>query len=86
VLRRTGRSAQGIVGVLVINGILGFVVPNIAWQAHLGGLVIGAALGAAYAYAPRARRLEISVAASLVAALVLVAIVVGVYMQVGLMA
>ena len=86
VLKRTGRSAQGIIGVLVINGILGFVIQGIAWQAHLGGLLAGAALGAAYAYAPRKHRLEISVAASLAVALILVGVVVGVYLKVGLMA
>ncbi|MCL2090976.1 MAG: rhomboid family intramembrane serine protease [Micrococcales bacterium] len=85
VLRRTGRSAQGIVGVLVINGVLGFVVPHIAWQAHLGGLVVGAALGAAYAYAPRARRREVSLAASLAVALALVLVAVGIYQSVGLL-
>ena len=56
VLRRMGRDAGPILGILVLNGVLGFVLPNIAWQAHLGGLVAGALLGAAYAYAPRERR------------------------------
>ena len=56
VLRRMGRDAGPIIGILVLNGVLGFLLPNIAWQAHLGGLVAGALLGAAYAYAPRERR------------------------------
>jgi membrane associated rhomboid family serine protease len=72
VLRRLGRDAGGIVGVLVINGVLSFVLPGIAWQAHLGGLVVGAALGAAYAYAPRGRRTAYSVAASVAMLVVLV--------------
>lgn len=63
VLRRVGRSAGGIIGVLVINGVLGFVIPGVAWQAHLGGAVVGAALGAAFAYAPRERRLPVAVGA-----------------------
>ncbi len=72
VLRRVGRSAGGIVGVLLINGVLGFVLPGVAWQAHLGGLVVGAALGAAFAYAPRERRLPVAVGACVGVGLLLV--------------
>lgn len=41
---RLGRETGGIVALLVINGVLGFILPNIAWQAHLGGALTGAAL------------------------------------------
>ncbi len=75
VLRRTGRSAGGIVGVLVVNAVLGFVLPGVAWQAHLGGLVVGAALGAAFAYAPRERRLPVAVGACVGAGLLMAAAV-----------
>lgn len=56
VLRRIGRDARTILAVIVINLVLGFVVPGISWQAHLGGLLTGLGLGALYAYAPRDRR------------------------------
>lgn len=79
VLRRTGRSARGIVVLLVINGVLGFVVPNIAWEAHLGGLLVGMALGAAFAYAPRDRRTLLGVGASVLVAVVLVAVTLATY-------
>ena len=42
--RHLGRSSGPMFGVLAINAVLGFVLPGIAWQAHLGGLVTGAAL------------------------------------------
>lgn len=42
--RHLGRETGGIVAVLGINVVLGFVLPNIAWQAHLGGAVTGAIL------------------------------------------
>lgn len=72
VLRRLGRDARQILVFLAINGALGFVLPGIAWQAHLGGFVTGLALGAAYAYAPRERRLTVGVGASVAVALALV--------------
>lgn len=54
--RRLGRDASGITAIIVINGVLGFVVGGIAWQAHLGGLVTGALVAAALAYTPKERR------------------------------
>jgi membrane associated rhomboid family serine protease len=44
--RHLGRSSGPMFGVLAINAVLGFVVPGIAWQAHLGGLLTGLALAA----------------------------------------
>jgi membrane associated rhomboid family serine protease len=73
VLRRLGRDARQILVLIAINAVLGFVVPGIAWQAHLGGLVTGLALGAAYAYAPRERRGVVAVTAT-VAMVVLLAV------------
>ena len=34
--------------VLGINVVIGFLAPGIAWEAHLGGLAVGAAIGAIY--------------------------------------
>jgi len=56
VQRRLGRQTGQITAVLVVNGVLGFVLPNVAWEAHLGGLVTGAAVAAVMAFAPAARR------------------------------
>ncbi|HET6967135.1 MAG TPA: rhomboid family intramembrane serine protease, partial [Ornithinibacter sp.] len=38
-----------------INAVLGFVIPGIAWQAHLGGFLTGAAAAATIAYTGRRR-------------------------------
>ncbi len=39
-----GRQTGGILVLLVGNGVIGFLIPGIAWQAHLGGAVTGALL------------------------------------------
>jgi membrane associated rhomboid family serine protease len=41
--RHLGRTTAGIGVILLINAVIGFVVPGIAWQAHLGGFVSGVA-------------------------------------------
>ena len=40
-----------MVAVIGINAVLGFIIPNVAWEAHLGGLIAGGlmALGLAAA-------------------------------------
>lgn len=56
VQRKRGGDIRQIVVLIAINAVLGFVVPGIAWQAHLGGLLAGAACAAVIAYAPRGPR------------------------------
>lgn len=76
VMRRVGGNARGVLVLIVINGVLGVVVPGIAWQAHLGGLVAGVLLAAGYVYAPRDRRTVVGVVVTgAVAAALLVAII-----------
>ena len=53
ILRRFGANAAQMIGLIAINTVIGFVVPGIAWQAHLGGLAVGLACGWAYAHAPK---------------------------------
>ncbi len=56
-LRHLGRSASGMVILVAINAFLPLLYPNIAWQAHLGGFVTGAALsGILIVTRPRQRR------------------------------
>ena len=52
VLRRLGRDTSSIIPVLVINLVFSFV-PGISLAGHLGGLVTGAVVAVALAYAPR---------------------------------
>lgn len=34
-----------LIAILLLNVVIGFVIPNIAWQAHFGGLAAGFLLG-----------------------------------------
>lgn len=48
--RHLGANITGILIVLGINLVIGFVPGyNIAWQAHVGGLVVGAVIGLVFA-------------------------------------
>ncbi|HLV03783.1 rhomboid family intramembrane serine protease [uncultured Georgenia sp.] len=78
-LRRAGRDATQILVLIAINTVLGFTVPNIAWQAHLGGLVTGVVLAAAYVSAPRTRSTVVGVVATLAVTVVVVALAVAKY-------
>lgn len=85
VMRRLGRSMGQVIVLLVINGAIGFVVPGISWQAHLGGLVTGALVAAAYAYAPKDRRAVVAWAVPLAGIALLTGLAVMRYSSVGLL-
>jgi membrane associated rhomboid family serine protease len=57
VSRKLRLDIRWIVTLIVLNLAIGFVGHSyIAWQAHVGGLIAGGLLTAAYAYAPRSNR------------------------------
>ena len=53
-------QASWLLMTLAINAVFTFAVPNISWQGHLGGLVVGALAGAAIGGLPTStpRRLD----------------------------
>ena len=75
VARRLRVDARGVVILIVINLGITFALPNIAWQAHVGGLLTGGLLTAAYVYAPRQRRTLLQIGATVAMAALLTAAV-----------
>jgi membrane associated rhomboid family serine protease len=68
--KRLNLNVSWVVGLIAINLAITFVIPalggqQISWQGHIGGLVTGAAVAAAYAYAPRERRMLIQLSATI---------------------
>jgi membrane associated rhomboid family serine protease len=73
-MRRLNYDMRPIIALLVINLIITFGPGlNIAWEAHIGGLVAGVAVGYAMVHAPREKRTLIQYGAC---ALVLAVVVV----------
>ena len=55
-LRARGVQTMQIVILIAINLAIGFIIPGIAWEAHVGGLVVGAATAAVMAHAPKGKQ------------------------------
>jgi membrane associated rhomboid family serine protease len=73
--RHLGRDSSGMYLTIGINAVYGFIAPNVAWQAHLGGLVTGAVAAGVLAWcaAPERRRLVWPLLLGLLSVLVLLA-------------
>jgi membrane associated rhomboid family serine protease len=73
VSRRLRLDSRGVVLLIVINLAFSFIYRSaIAWQDHVGGLIVGALVTAAYAYAPRKNRVAVQAAATAVVIVVLI--------------
>lgn len=69
--RRLAFDVRWVVAVIAINLVFTFLVPlfssqRISWQAHVGGLVTGALVAAAYVYPPKERRNTIQAAVTII--------------------
>lgn len=55
-MRSSGSETGGIVALVGINMVISFLVPNISWQGHLGGLLAGALCAVVISKIPRGPR------------------------------
>jgi membrane associated rhomboid family serine protease len=76
VMRRLQLDLRPLFVLLAINAFIGFGFDGIDWKAHLGGLVVGVALGAGFAYAPKDRRNLVQSAAFAAVLIAILAVVV----------
>lgn len=76
IVRRMSASLTPLFAVLGINLYLGFQIAGIDWKAHLGGLLVGAAVGTVITYAPRERRDRFQLVGLLVTLAVVLVVVV----------
>jgi membrane associated rhomboid family serine protease len=73
--RRMRSNTPGVVIYLAILLLPGLLIQGIDWRAHVGGLITGAVLGAAAAYAPPKQRNAVHLGAGVLAVVVLVGLV-----------
>ncbi|MFI9307692.1 rhomboid family intramembrane serine protease [Streptomyces triculaminicus] len=76
-LRRLNYDMRPVVILLVLNLIFTFTWSNIAWEAHVGGLVVGTLVAYGMVHAPREKRVlvqRLTCAAALLAIIVVVGV------------
>ena len=79
--KRLNMDTRSVLTIIVLNLAFTFVYPlitsqNISWQGHIGGLVTGAVVAAAFAYAPRQQRNLVQGAATAALLVVFIGLVV----------
>ncbi|MFE0042142.1 rhomboid family intramembrane serine protease [Streptomyces albireticuli] len=82
-MRRLNYDMRPVIALLVLNLIFTFTWHNIAWQAHIGGLVMGTAVAYGLVHAPREKRVLVQRLTCGAALLVVVVAVIARTLQIG---
>ncbi|MGC0141902.1 MULTISPECIES: rhomboid family intramembrane serine protease [unclassified Pseudactinotalea] len=83
-LRRVGGDYRQILLVIGINVVISFTIPNISWQAHMGGMIVGGLITVLYLYLPKKWRTTGAVLGAAAIAAALIGITVLAYALAGL--
>ena len=75
--RRLGGNSLQLMIVIGLNLVIGFVIPNIAWQAHIGGLVAGGITALVFLRTrePRKRNEQLLLLAAVLAGLIVFTVI-----------
>lgn len=76
VARRLNLDIKWLIILIAANLVITFTVPGISWQGHLGGLLTGALIAAAYVYAPKDNRTLVQAAVTITTLVVLAGLIV----------
>jgi membrane associated rhomboid family serine protease len=74
-MRRMNYDMRPVLVLLALNLVFTFTWPDIAWQAHIGGLVAGTVVAYGMVHAPRAHRTLVQAVTGAVVLLAIVAVV-----------
>ena len=73
--RRHSFDITQVVVLIGVNFAIGFMSPGIDWRAHLGGMITGAAVAAAFVYFPRTPVAQWGTVVAIVAVLLIMVVV-----------
>ena len=62
--KRLNLDVKWLVGLIAVNLVMSFTFPGVSWEGHIGGLITGAVVTAAYVYAPQSRRVLVQAGAT----------------------
>jgi membrane associated rhomboid family serine protease len=75
--RRLGFSNPTLLVIIALNLGAGFILPGISWQAHVGGLVVGAAVALVYLRTRARAQRTLQIVLAIAIAIALLVILVG---------
>jgi membrane associated rhomboid family serine protease len=73
--KRLNLDVKWLVTLIAINLAMSFTFPGVSWEGHIGGLITGTVVAAAFVYPPQSRRLLVQVGSSIAILVLFVALI-----------